>query len=300
MKRFVTHTLLFITPVLLIALCLELLLRNIPNDYSYKKNYLDKHSDSLEVLYLGSSHMYRGINPEFSQMKGFNAAMVSQTLEYDYKIFQLYSEHLASLKWVVISVSSFSYFQRLETSKESWRIKNYTIYWRLTDGSKVADHIEILSSKLRLNIARLYNYYILNQPNIYCSELGWGRRQSNFSPTDKNKTGNEAAERHNKAGEEGYEGNIKLVEDIIRTAQQKNIRVLLFTPPAYSTYTTHLDNERLLYTIKKSEAIARAHSNCSYINLLSDSTFGEEDFFDADHLNSAGARKLTQKIDSLL
>jgi hypothetical protein len=35
------------------------------------------------------------------------------------------------------------------------------------------------------------------------------------------------------------------------------------------------------------------HDNCYYVNLFEDTTFLASDFYDADHLNELGAKKLS-------
>ena len=56
MKKFILKTTTLVIPIIALAIGLEISLRNIPNSYSYKKEYLDKHSEELEILFLGSSH----------------------------------------------------------------------------------------------------------------------------------------------------------------------------------------------------------------------------------------------------
>ena len=78
------------SPLLLGALILEVLIQNIPNEYSYKKSYLDSNSNEIEVLFLGSSHVYYGVNPEYISANSFNASHIAQTLDYDYAILKKY------------------------------------------------------------------------------------------------------------------------------------------------------------------------------------------------------------------
>ena len=63
---------------------IECLLRSIPNDYSYKRNYLDLNSDKIEVLFLGNSHASYDINPAYIRFKSFNNSFGCQTIDYDY------------------------------------------------------------------------------------------------------------------------------------------------------------------------------------------------------------------------
>ncbi len=131
MNKFIKKTLFFCAPVLIFIVIMELLLRNIPNTYSYKKNYLDQHSNEIEILFLGSSHAYRAINPKFIHLNGFNAALISQSLDYDIEILKKYEKQMDKLKFIVIPIDYFSLYNRLETGIENWRIKNYNLYYGL-------------------------------------------------------------------------------------------------------------------------------------------------------------------------
>ena len=86
MKQFLKYVSLFILPILVLALSCEILLRNIPNDYIYKRKYLDKNAQNIDILFLGSSHVFYGIDPRFIHAPSFNASYVSQTLNYDFEI----------------------------------------------------------------------------------------------------------------------------------------------------------------------------------------------------------------------
>ena len=178
MNKFIKKTLLFCVPVLILILIMELLLRNIPNDYSYKKNYLDKHSNEIEILFLGSSHAFRAINPKFIHSNGFNAAHIAQSLDYDIKILRKYEKQTDKLKYIVVPIDYFSLFNRLETGVESWRIKNYNIYYGFNQSYKCKDNFEILNGKLFDNIKRIVKFYWHNKSDISCNTLGWGKRNS--------------------------------------------------------------------------------------------------------------------------
>ena len=65
MKTFIYKLMIFIIPVFFLALTIEVLIRLIPNDYLLKKDYLDKNSDKIEVLILGSSHSFFDLNPVY-------------------------------------------------------------------------------------------------------------------------------------------------------------------------------------------------------------------------------------------
>ena len=119
MKPFITRVLIFITPIVTLCLATELLLRNIPNDYKYKRQTLDDNAESIETLILGSSPFYYGIDPEYMGNHTYNAAYVSQTLEYDHALFKKYVKWLKHLKTLILPADYFSLYLSLDKSIES-------------------------------------------------------------------------------------------------------------------------------------------------------------------------------------
>src|SRR5271157_1481724 len=105
MSKFISGVLMFLAPLFLLGVSMEILLRNIPNDYTYKKGYLDERSDNIEVLFLGSSHAFFDINPVYIKSNSFNASYVSQPLDYDYEILKKYDGHWSRLRTIVIPIS---------------------------------------------------------------------------------------------------------------------------------------------------------------------------------------------------
>jgi len=49
--------------------------------------------------------------------------------------------------------------------------------------------------------------------------------------------------------------------------------------------------------IKTAKNISNSFTNCYYYNLLDSPIFGIEHFYDADHLNAHGAKRLSKFID---
>lgn len=300
MKRFIKHLLLFAFPIFILGVSSEILLRKIPNDYLLKKEFLDKNSGKIEVLFLGSSHAFYGINPASFSSNSFNASHISQTLDYDFEILKKYENQWSKLRCIAIPISYFSLFERLGTGIESWRVKNYTIYYRMTTSDKITDHSEVLSNKFIVNLERIMSYYIRGKSSISCSNLGWGLNFNSKDKCDLMTTGKIAAKRHTIKDDKYFVENVKTLESIIKFAKNKRIKIFFYTPPAYHTYTENLDSKQLNLTINTLIDISSKYDNVIYHNFLLDSSFSERDFFDADHLDEIGAKKLTCKLDTLI
>lgn len=291
---------LFLAPLFILGSGFEILLQKIPNDYSYKKNYLDNNSKFIKVLFLGNSHSYCGINPEHITGKSFSAAYFSQSLNYDLEILKKYENELDSLKFIVLPVSYVSLYSKLENSIEAWRVKNYTLYYGINTRYNFTDYFEILNSSLKNNSKKAYDFIFKNKTGVSCSALGWGKMPTSDDVRHLESSGIEAASRHTAKDERYLAELVQAIHSIIKIAEQKKAKVLLLTLPAYDRYVKSLDAYQLKKTVSILKKLDDSYHHVAYLNLLSDSGFGSSDFFDADHLSENGSKKLTIKINSVI
>lgn len=285
-------------PILLIAISFEVLLRRIPNDYQYKKDYLDKNSSSVQTLFLGSSHSYFGINPIYTHSKSFNASYMSQSYKYDLKILKKYDGKWNELKCIALPVSYFSLFWNLETGIESWRTKNYMIYYGFNSSGNIKDYSEFLSNTFKTNFLKLYSFYWVKQNTINCTDLGFGLDYNSKYKKDLKTGGAERAKIHTATDYKFFNPNKEYLTEIVEFAQARNIKIVLYTPPACANYIENLNSKQLEYTIETAEELQKKYNNVQYYNLMTDKNFKENDFYDVDHLNEIGAKKLTGIVDS--
>lgn len=299
MKYFLFKLFLFLLPALSLAILFEVLIQKTPNDYTLKRNYLDLNANKIETLILGSSHSLYGLDPNYFDKSCFNASHVSQTLDYDLAILKKY-KNWGQLKTLILPISYFSFFERIETTDESWRAKDYLLYYDIAFSHQYKHHSEVLSIGLKHNLEKIISHYIKNQSAISCTNLGWGTNASSENSVDLFSSGERKAKKHTISNHQCFQENLVILEDIINFCSAKNINVVLFTPPAYKTYVTNLNNDQLSKTITAVYQIAEKHTNCTYINLLDDKTYRPEDFFDADHLNEIGAEKLSKAMNKYI
>jgi hypothetical protein len=279
---------------------MEVLLRTIPNDYKLKKEFLDKNAPHIEILCLGSSHAYYGINPVYFSKNSFNGSHVSQTIEYDLEILKKYQNKLSQLKYILMPISSFSLHATLKKGGQSWLVKNYYLYYDIHHINNIQNYSEVLSLNTNVNIKRLYSYYIKKETAITSSELGFGLTNSSKNPQDLIETGIKAAKLHTYQDAVMFEENIDHLKSIIQIAQENKSIVIFFTPPAYKTYYERIDAGQLENTVNAIGNISKEYNNVIYKNYLYYKEFLDSDFYDADHLNEIGAEKLTKTLDNLI
>ena len=302
MKKFIINTLLISLPLFVLGFGMEFLLRQIPNDYKLKNDYLKQHSNEIETLILGSSHSFYGIDPNYFTSKTFNVANVSQTLDYDYEIIKNYQDNFKNLKTIVLPISYFTLYGKLEEDTESWRVKNYTIYYGMNTSNKISDYSEVLSTQFKANLLRLGSYYVKKKSNITCNELGWGNAYTSEKAKDLNKTGINAASRHSKditikKSKDILDKNNFLLDSIVIWSKKRGIKIIFITPPAFESYRNNLNKPQLQIMENTIENVISKNKNCSYYNLLNDNSFIAKDYYDADHVSEIGAKKLSNIIN---
>jgi hypothetical protein len=229
MKKFWLHILKIIVPIFIFFLVLEIAIRKIPNDYQLKKSYLDKNASKINTLILGSSHTFYGVNPKYFSKQTFNAAYVSQTLDLDEELLDVYKNKLTNLKTIIIPISYFSLFETLETDVEKWRLKNYILYYDFENKYHFTANFETLNPDILLNLKKVVKHYVLNKSFITSSNLGWG---TNFNSKERKKfEGQYTAKKHTAKNFKLFDGNIKSLQKIIKMCQKKNIKILYITTP---------------------------------------------------------------------
>jgi hypothetical protein len=235
--------------------------------------------------------------------KTFNAAYVSQSLFYDWQIVKKYDNHWRHLKVIVLPIDYFSLYGKLEHSTESWRVKDYNIYYGISTGNSSYNYnynSEMLTNKLRLNMARIKSMYFNHDTNVLCSKFGWGTEYTFNKRRDLISSGKMAAKRHFFNDTIDFNENVRVLKNIASYALHHHIKVLLYTSPAYKTYVQSLDKQHFNKTINVVKALRKAYNNVFYFNCLNNKEFFASDFFDADHLDNLGAQKFTHEIDSLV
>jgi len=297
MKRFLKLVAIFGAPILVFFICLEMIVRTVPNDYSYKRNYIEQHGKKIEILILGSSHGLYCVNPSFFSRYTFNTSQEYQSLKYDKFIFDKYKDSLTSLRAIIIPISYFSLFYELEQAEGNYRIKNYCIYYGCKYHLSVKNSLEIANGRSMLHLKMAKKYLFNNGDEIFCTKSGYGTMYQNTPTYDVDKTGQLAAERQSTYPIENLGPNLERLNAMIEDCAKRHVKVYLFTPPSWPSYTKHLDKNRLEILDREMKTIVQKYPNVQYRSFLEDSSFVKSDYRDSYHVNEIGAEKLSKMIN---
>ena len=304
MKKLILEVvLLIVIPLILILGIGEYSLRKIPNDYSYKNNWLQENSASTKILILGSSHTFFGINPRYFNLKAFNCAQVSQSPKYDYLIFNKFINNMDSVKFIVLPFTFFSLYSKLEDDDEKWRANYYYLYFKFENkDNNIENQFFIFNKNPEKWTHVIKSLLKIKNEEISCDNLGYGLSYSSKNKLiDWQNTGIVHAKRHSrKINSMIAQENKDYIEAIISKCKSKNIKVILLTTPTWHTYRENLNQNQLKVMNDFCKLISLKYHNVVYLNLFDDKRFYSKDFFDADHLCDIGAEKLTKILNDTL
>lgn len=297
MKLFLKKIFLFSLVLLIIFIIIEVYVRTIPNDYSYKNKYLGKYASEIEVFSLGSSHGLRSINPSFISKRAFNGGHSSQSLSYDYLIWKKFKDSMIKLDVLILPISYFSLFSEFSESVESWRVKNYTIYYGFPPYN-FESLLEISNTTPSKIFQMIKNFWLYGITNLTIEKTGISLRE--LGQVDLEESGLRAAQLHTEKNNHNYEKNLWYLTSIIEDCLQMGVRIILVTTPTYDYYWKNLDAYQLGNMYETVNKLSDQFDHVFYFNFLTDNRFDSTDFYDSDHLNTAGAEKFTKILNELL
>jgi len=298
MKEFLKKIVLFFFPIIFIFCGAEYILRHIPNDYSSKNNYLKQNGNEIEILILGSSHAYRGINPSYFDCTTFNAAYVSQTIDYDYFIFKKFEKELTSLETIVLTISPFTLYNQLQDGTESWRVKNYSIYYQVP--KKIESHLdfELTSMRSKVNFKRFYSYYLLKRTPNLSQENGFKTFSlPQLSQNEFVKSAREASERHNYKTLKRKKQNQNYINNIVQYGKKNGIDIVFVFPPVSEDYYSLIQENQKTETRSFIGGLVKSNDHLYSVDLTTNEMFQRDHFQNADHLNKKGAEKLSSYLN---
>ena len=303
MKRFLINTTLIAiiscVVILIAAIRIEYLIRQVPNPYKYKFEWMQKNAEDEEVLVFGSSHTFYGIRPEYFKSKAFSLANVSQGLRQDLFLLEYWADRYKKLKTVIVPISFYSWFSHgLEYGSESYRCRYYKIYM---DCDLYPDfslyNLEL--SDYRTAKGK-YEKRNSNNDDPGCNEYGWGNTYKlstkNIVQWNDGTEADAAVKRHTVKSYDYTELNICLMKELVEFCKKHNVQLVLITTPCWFSYYDNLNQKQLLKMYELTNKFIHDYE-LPYFDYLKDERFEADDFFDSNHLSDVGAIKFTKILN---
>jgi len=302
MKKLLSHISLFLIPICVVWMLAEVFYRTVPNNYTYKHEQISKNKD-IEVLVLGDSHTFYGINPEQLSLKAYNLSNVSQTIYFDKLLFEKHVNNLPNLKYLILSVEYTTLTQEDNTQEDIWRKYFYKaqmdlevplIQWYNPKKYSLA-----LTRKFN-NTWKTFKDYREKGTLIGCDANGWGNTYlATVNAIEMKRLAHVVAKKH-EDGSMDFSVNSNRVQQIIDLCKSKNIEILLVNMPSVPEYVSLLKSEKWKKIDSICNHLKTINTNVTRIDLLNDKQFTLKDFQDADHLNAEGAKKCSLTLNQYL
>jgi hypothetical protein len=249
----------------------------------------------VELLVLGNSHTYNGIDPELLDWNAFSLANMAQGYDYDYYLLTHYSILCPKLKCVILPVSYPGSFFRPSLDKTNWSsAANYYIYMGKNDRWFTKYHFELCRPYvLHGKIESWKKGEVMD-----CSPLGYGQRNSMPDQKIDLQTALERLAYIADKGheEENYAYNLDWLVHSLEYCKRHSYQVILVTMPVHHLFYENI-NPREMDMITQTVHELSTKYSFVYIDYLKDSRFGEQDFVNVDHLNNVGAEKFTKILN---
>ena len=291
MPTFLKKILLYFLPIALLAIGLEIYVESIPNSYTYKRQYMEQHASEIQTLVLGSSYAYDGIYTEYLP-HAFNLANSSQCFEDDYRLLQRYIVDMESLQTVILPLS----YSSLQMVSSSNRRGYYTIYmdlyprWPISKYSFECFNLELMLKKI--------GKHLLREDVVRCDSLGQRIGHTFVSRPAVNWQDTQALVANDRfvgsAAQPYIEENTYWLRRIALECQVSGVDLYLVKMPALQDYRAAMPQEQVE---AMNCAITTIANKFDCVHVLDYQAWGaEDDFWNATHLNTDGARRLTREM----
>jgi len=296
-------------PAIVILIYVEVGLNKLDTHYLKKSEDLKSQANNIQILSLGSSNAYFGLNPREYSCLGFNLAFNAQSMYYDMEIIKKYIDTMPKLRIVVLPAIFYTTGTRLVGTSQDWRMYFYKQYWGLP--------LELESNSINENIKRLINSKNYSKIALYSDTIythirdgfsghvdyipdknGWYDSKDLPRLTDLIKVNSKGAFSHSLTFNESYaDSNIVYWQQIISILKAKKIEILIVRLPEDVSYYSQLDQKKAqLFTTKISELAKNYDVN--FADYSQDKRFVTDDFtLMNDHLNQDGATKFSKILN---
>ena len=302
MRRLYLKIALFLLPLFLVWLALEVFYRQAPNNYSYKDQQLQNVAANVQTLIMGDSHAFYGINPVYFKDPTFNLSNISQSLLTDELLLEKHIANLPALKTVFINISYFTLSAKDNALESNWRKYFYYHGMGITAPSISFWNPQRYSMALIQRFDKsmaLVQAYHKNHTIVNATPLGYGMQDASYIVKDKDAISLVIANKHEDNSLD-FKNNTARLQRIIALCKKYEVAVVLLEMPVYTTYYNLLDTQKKEKIKSVLTTLSGVDDTVFYLDLSTNSLFEKQDLRDADHLTNSGAKKCSEYLNAYL
>ena len=305
MLKFVKYGLWFFIPIIIVFILLEMMVVNIPTNFSIIGDHLENNQQTIEVASFGSSQVKNAINPVYIDKETINLASTMQHHNTDFKLLTQTRDRLSNLKVVVFEVS-YSHFELGHNSKYYWKSNVFLKYYDV----KLLDRVSFPSDSL-LFISHpgyfsklLVDTYIRKTSSIQYNKYGYNenRYKGKFKKLkyDTTAISNNFVKINLRANTKIFNFNVAFFYKMLDYCQQENLQVIIISPPTHYNYNKLRNPFILKRRDRVLTEISEKYDNISFLIAEEDPEFTARKFWNENHLNPDGAKIFSKKLNKII
>mgnify|MGYP000778067776 FL=1 len=299
MKKFLKHICLFSSLLIVLSIGFEIMLRQIPNSYRYKRNLIEKEGGKMKNLIIGSSVVNCGINPVYFSDSTYNLSISGQWLRYNQATLEKYLDCFPHLKNIIWGISYRSLWIDDSIDQDKISIANHKIYMDIDRDKDIICNIELIATG-SISFRKWSKHYILHKKTMSCDSLGLDH---SYDLSERSHAWLEDIPRlikghtvvKNEKSEKIFQDNIRRINEVAAQCRERGINIYLVIPPVHKDYYELTDAEQVKKMHTALEEVAAKWSNVYFFSYFNDKRFTNDDFHNGNHLSSdVGATKFTR------
>ena len=303
MKKFLRDILLF---GIIINVAIEFLLFLRPNEFSYKRAYVEEHINDIKCLLMGDSYIEMGLNPSMMGDGVFNMAIMGRTTIYDVELAKRYVPQMEQLQFLVIPLAYHHFFFGRKIKKETanadvkkkpsgLRETRKCMYYKYM-GLRV-DGFWYWSELLNSKLDYMSRFFRNDEDCRECDSLGFfkwdfSKRGDNWMNIDQTSIVDTTIEANREEQALLYAQYCTLAE----LAGSRGAKLVILSTPKYKTF----NNQTNPVIKREMEAfvadLKQKYPNVEYYDYSTDERFVDDDFYNANHLSEFGASKFSKIV----
>ncbi|APB69346.1 hypothetical protein PPYC1_02625 [Paenibacillus polymyxa] len=261
--------------------------------YRAYKSFISYKNDNNTINGFVTGLSYAEVGIDIKELEPYNVvnlAVSSQDLYYDYQWVKLLVEK-QNVNFVFVGLSYYSFEYDLSKSSMRDKMKIYSSFLE-QETERISPETELF--KQVANKVFKYNFIeILYDILKVVGESWWDNYVSQKMKKNDMEMGKDIAYKDcSKNYPNTVLENIEILRNIIPLLQRNNIKPILLVCPT-SKYYYKFFSQRIKEEFKKNIEKISKDFQVDLIDLFESESFGDNDFYDASHLNKEGSKKFT-------
>jgi hypothetical protein len=271
--------------------------------FCIKKNYLDESLNTVEVLFVGSSHIQSAINPAFINKKSCNLAFGGQPMSIDYFILEKYIAQMPKLTTIFYEISPHRFY--IDLSANTWNSYIYANQYGIdynTTPSLLKNQL-LIGGDIKFFSSIFFDFCNPNSFKFNVNKFGFTTNEFNdrFLILKHNKMAIDTTYQmqHTFEDQTNFIKNNSFLKRTVDLCKKHHKKLVFITTPFYKTYSNQLSPE-VMDQLKKAINPYITDAGIPYLDFSKDERFTVIDFKDDNHLRPAGATKITTIINNYI